>query len=525
MEHSFLEVLLTSNLTDFYRNFYDYIASNGGAGSTVWKLEGFICEPASGIMSETDSRFDIFDLGFDGQSFHGDACEISSFDGVINISRTVFLINQGDLMAAVTFHNEVPDGLFNDLVDSASLIGKRIAELKSRETSVNVYVDYQKKIEFIKDSSRIFKSIELEEVVAVSLSYFMEVFASEAACSILEERVVGYGIDENDLTEGITIRGQSVYDFVAEHNVTEFFEDGIESTKFNINNMFFVYEETINLRILLFNIHFDVVPDKEFSELVSSVVSIAVENAVNHEKMTAFKVEESEMTNTVDILNRFVDRNIRIEGRPDVYGICYPARSAGGDYLIIRDDGDKMFFCVADVCGKGYSAAVFTVVLSVFSDMADMVLSGAVELKEVVQRANDFLIKKNFSDRFITGFFGLLDKCNCSIEYIGCGHEPGIIFSDSGVKLLDSDYMPMGIMEETYQTKTVQVGKGQSLFIYTDGIVEYIPEEDVEGCVESVLESNVENPVQELYDRLVTDVDAQKDDFTCLLIKFGEQKP
>ena len=63
---------------------------------------------------------------------------------------------------------------------------------------------------------------------------------------------------------------------------------------------------------------------------------------------------------------KFVKKNIFLEDNPNIYGISYPARNAGGDFVNVLQIGSDYLFCVADVCGKGYSAAVLTVVLSVF---------------------------------------------------------------------------------------------------------------------------------------------------------------
>jgi len=71
------------------------------------------------------------------------------------------------------------------------------------------------------------------------------------------------------------------------------------------------------------------------------------------------------MKTTADILNRFAHREILFSsGELDVYGISYPAKQAGGDFLGFLADSGKIFICLADVCGKGYSAAVITVAIS-----------------------------------------------------------------------------------------------------------------------------------------------------------------
>jgi len=97
--------------------------------------------------------------------------------------------------------------------------------------------------------------------------------------------------------------------------------------------MFIIYEPKINLKVVIFNVNSSINPDKEFSEIIAHITSIAVENALNHAKELGLKLEETEMKTTADILNRFAHREILFSsGELDVYGISYPAKQAGGDF-------------------------------------------------------------------------------------------------------------------------------------------------------------------------------------------------
>ena len=519
LDISLLETLFCDDRSEFIDRLYGYISSQYSSNFTVWKVNGSICEPTAGKHRELIGRFDLFDLGYEGSLLSNKQSTIEFFGEEIDIVSSLFLAKEGRVFYALTFHEDIGGNALKNLHDIAPYLGKRAEEIINRDSNVNVYVDYQKKIDFVKEGSRILKAIELDEVIAMSLNFFMDVFAAEATCCIHGENFIGYGIEYDDLVNDIKINGRSASDFSETQKVTKFFEEGCESEKYNIHNMFFVYEEKQNLKFFLFNIHFDIVPDKEFSELVSSIVTIAVENSINHEVMTQFKVEESEMKNTYDILSRFMNKELHVEGTPSIYGVNYPAKAAGGDYLAVFKMGDKIFFCVADVCGKGYSAAVFTVALSVFCEMTSRIGLSNVKLDELVGMVNDFLIAKQFEDRFITSFFGIYHCDSKILDYVSCGHEPGLKYSEGKISELKSEFMPLGIMSEDYETASVKLDTGDSLFIYTDGIIEYMEEEElIKRFSELMVDGG--NPAKVLYSELVTDKDAQKDDFTCAYFKF-----
>ena len=358
--------------------------------------------------------------------------------------------------------------------------------------------------------------LEIEEVISMSISFFMDVFSADAVCAIYNNEFHGIGVNEEDLLNNITIYDTPLKDYMMNLDETIFIENEVISSKFNIKNTFFIYDKSSDLRFALFNIIVDIVPDKDFSSLVSSIVSIATENALNHEALTKFKIEETEIAHTADILNKFVKRTIQLDNNDKIYGISYPARNAGGDFVNLMQIGNDYIFCVADVCGKGYSAAVLTVVLSVFMSH----FKSSDELTAKVTNLNQFLISKNFGDRFITSFFGIYHSDTKELEYISCGHDPAAVISKNNkIEYMTSDYMPMGIMLEDYKSKSVKIDDNSIIFVYTDGLTEYASLDDLLCLVNALSDEKSKDIAETLYKELVTDTSLQKDDFTCLIMK------
>ncbi|MGE4318514.1 MAG: PP2C family protein-serine/threonine phosphatase [Deferribacterales bacterium] len=512
-----LETLFTSGVQDLFHGLRELLEAKWFVPFTIWQTESNICSPVTGHYKNAEGRYDIHDMGYDGRACNRNTIVLEFFDERIENKCTVFFTYMGGVYGAVTFHETPEESQLCCLENVSGYLGQRLAELVARERNINVYVDYQKKLEFVKQSSRILRAVELDEVVAMALTFFMDVFSAEAGCVLHGDDFKGFGIETDDIKKHITISDMSAYDYAVKTGFTEFVEEHIECSKFNIDNVFIIFEETNNIHILLFNIHFDVIPDKEFSELVSSIVSTAVENAVYHQKMTKLKVQESEMTATGEILNKFVSQRISADRNFSIEGINFPARSAGGDYLLAKDTDEGTFFCIADVCGKGYSAAVFTVVLSVFTENAEHFAADKA-LDKMTDALNRFILSKNFGDRFITAFFGFICKKTKELKYLSCGHEPIMHFSDKNTKIT-SDFLPIGLMEEPYQVKSVNLKDGDCLFLYTDGLIEYIDEDSLMNAVKQLAESGKEAILDTLYKVLVKDTAMQKDDFTCMIIR------
>ena len=483
---------------------------------TIWDVNGNICEPLPSIHSDIYATFDIYEIGYQNQDFANNLnINIGYFDQNFIINASLFLRYNNRILYVITFQDPIDEKNVETINNIAPYLGKRASELTSKEKQMDLYVDYQKKVDFVKKASTIFKALEIEEVISMSLSFFMEAFSADAICVLYKDKFYGIGFDENDLENQMSINNINLKEFMLKNNDTIYIENEVISPKYNISNTFFIYDQVAGLRFSLFNIIIDTVPDKDFSYLVSSIISIATENAINHQKITKFKIEETEISLTADILNKFVNKTVSLPKNDNMYGISYPARNAGGDFLYLTETNGDYIFCVTDVCGKGYAAAILTVALSIFSSN----FNNNEDFATQIMNLNKFLISKNFNDRFITALFCIYHSKTREIEYISCGHDPAAIISENNIQYLTSEYLPLGLLDEEYTVKTVKVEPNSLIFSYSDGLIEYLTLEELINLVKTLSDLSPKNIAETLYSQLVTDKDLQKDDFTCLIMK------
>lgn len=161
--------------------------------------------------------------------------------------------------------------------------------------------------------------------------------------------------------------------------------------------------------------------------------------------------------------------------RPDIglYATMTPAKEIGGDfYDFFFTDKDHIALVMADVAGKGVPAALFMVVAKVV--IRNQVMAGGTPAK-ILAKVNNILCKNNNSGLFVTVWLGILDIKTGEIQYSNAGHEYPIIGrAGSGFSVLESDNgPPLAAMENMdFENVTVTLGKGDSIFLYTDGVPE-----------------------------------------------------
>ncbi len=220
--------------------------------------------------------------------------------------------------------------------------------------------------------------------------------------------------------------------------------------------------------------------------------------------------------------------------------LCVPAREVGGDYYdFFHLDDNRMGILIADVAGKGTSAALY------MAELKGVVLS----LSQIYQspkrllKAVNHIISANIDSRsFITMTYAVLDLANRTMTYARAGHTP-LIYVPGGsrrrAQILTPDGIVLGLridgIEERFDELTVEstlpVGTGDVFVFYTDGITEAMnPEEDLFGEVRlaRLVEEHGHLPSDELRERVLREVEAfvgpaeQHDDMTMILLKIED---
>ena len=164
----------------------------------------------------------------------------------------------------------------------------------------------------------------------------------------------------------------------------------------------------------------------------------------------------------------------------DIYGFQLTAHEVGGDFYDYLVCGEKLFFCIGDVSGKGVPAAlVMAKTITQFRN----VVRYEDDLKIITESINKTTCDGNETAMFVTFFVGVVDLHTRRLQSCNAGHNKPLIVNNSAAdssawvfeELPDKPNLPLGVMEDTsYVVHEKDLPAGATLFLYTDGLTEAI---------------------------------------------------
>lgn len=150
-----------------------------------------------------------------------------------------------------------------------------------------------------------------------------------------------------------------------------------------------------------------------------------------------------------------------------------PARDVGGDYYDFIEAGPRQLgVVVGDVAGSDVEAAEYTTMgKHVLRAYARYHMSPA----DVLMHTNELVCQDARGEMFISLFYGVIDVDAMKLSYANAGCEPAILYkaSEGCARTLTSGGILLGIRAGmTYEQHEVELGAGDVIAVYTDGLTE-----------------------------------------------------
>ncbi len=156
----------------------------------------------------------------------------------------------------------------------------------------------------------------------------------------------------------------------------------------------------------------------------------------------------------------------------EIWGLMEPAREVAGDfYDYFRIDDDTIGFVIGDVAGKGITSALIMVkAMTLIQDYT----KHESDLTKVFCEVNNILCQGNIENIFVTCWLARLNMKTGKLSFVNAGHTPPLLKQGKGFEYLSSDpNLVLGLMEDiSYDLNELQLNNEDTLFLYTDGIVE-----------------------------------------------------
>ena len=212
-----------------------------------------------------------------------------------------------------------------------------------------------------------------------------------------------------------------------------------------------------------------------------------------------------------------------------MYASMTPAKEVGGDLYNFLRKGNKLYFCIGDVSGKGVPASLFmTLATHGFLSLASTGRTPA----EIATRLNAELSENNEMGMFVTMFICMYDLKQGRLEYCNAGHNPPIIGNAEGqYAFLDvkEANAPIGLWPDLeYVGEEMDLPGGSMMLLYTDGLNEAEnrqQEQYGEDRIIQLMTSHASQSMRDMVEALKADADEfrdgaeQNDDLTMLAVR------
>jgi len=246
-----------------------------------------------------------------------------------------------------------------------------------------------------------------------------------------------------------------------------------------------------------------------FIQTLSNIIIVAIENIRLYKENLRQEAIRKELEFASQMQSLLIPNENMLPHNEEIQVSTYyhPHFEIGGDYYdFITLDKDKFGFCIADVSGKGISAALF---MSNFQANLRALFSSRIPVKELVRKLNRRVMEIAAGEKFITIFIGRYDKKTKELEFINAGHNPPILYEVNSKKTeyLTDGCIGLGMLDEIPYLKVgkIKINGRTKLLCYTDGLVEFVHENKVEFDIKEIerslnnnikIEENIEEIIQ-----------------------------
>lgn len=243
----------------------------------------------------------------------------------------------------------------------------------------------------------------------------------------------------------------------------------------------------------------------EFGRLAGSFNQMAVELKAHQQRL----VEQERLRKELEMCRRIQEEMLpRTALRlpfAEARGISIPAREVGGDFFnyFSLPDG-KVGILVGDVSGKGVPAALL---MANIQATLRARLTSREQLHDLARQLDQEISEQTPGETYLTLFLGVFSPDSGTLRWVNAGHNTQYALrSDGRLQALKSTGRPLGLLPGgDYAQQEVDLQPGDTLFLYTDGLVEAenpSAEQFGDEKLEAILRESAESGIDELLKRL-----------------------
>lgn len=266
-----------------------------------------------------------------------------------------------------------------------------------------------------------------------------------------------------------------------------------------------------------------------FIQTLANIITVSIENKRLFKENLHRAGMKREMELASEMQNMLFPSKLPHNDHVEMAAYHKPHQDVGGDYYdYIQLSNNEIAFCMADVSGKGVSAALL---MSNFQANLRALFNHETSLSELVQELNTKVMNSAMGEKFITIFIAKYNYVTRVLQYVNAGQNPPILVANDTTSTLSIGCPGLGMLDELPSVREgiVILEPGSLIACYTDGVTELenVREREFgENKLELILLDNQHNPVKEVNDNIVKLLRSHKgqmpyvDDIALLTTRF-----
>jgi serine phosphatase RsbU (regulator of sigma subunit) len=209
--------------------------------------------------------------------------------------------------------------------------------------------------------------------------------------------------------------------------------------------------------------------DQKILHVIAIEAASLIENARLVQAEEEARRYQQELTIAASIQQRLMQVKIPEVPFARLRGKNLSCKEIGGDFFDAVNTKEGLAVVLADVSGKGVSAALLA---STLQGMIYSHLSAGAPLLDVVTAVNHFFTEKLVGEKYATVLLARLRR-DGELEYVNCGHVPPLLVCAGEVIRPPHGNVPVGLLPDaTFESSSCQMKSGDRFILVTDGVTE-----------------------------------------------------
>ncbi len=268
--------------------------------------------------------------------------------------------------------------------------------------------------------------------------------------------------------------------------------------------------------------------NRELLQSLAIETSTVLENARLMSQEREKRRLEQELSIAREIQRSLLPSRLPSDGWFRAAGSSQACFQVGGDYYDVMELSESLWgFVLADVSGKGVSAALLT---SLLQGAFFATAGHESRLTEIMSRVNRYVCERSQTRNYATVFYCTVDRGGAT-RWINAGHCPPLLVRAGGkMEELAASACPIGLFPAApFPQQETQLFSGDKLVVYSDGVTEAenaAGEQFGEEALTTLVRNRASAPAAELHQAIIDEVSRftagapQSDDVTLVVLEY-----